>query len=146
MCHSLTDSRHWMFPTTYCRDSNRCHSTFQPLDLGLDWYDGFEWWDAQFEAGSCQGLYKELHGVVEGQLVVEGSHIVIIVEWWLLPVSHIGGLGGPVSRGSFREREEDGVWPRKRVRGRGAARHCHHRYTSCKMTTAVERKTKNVAT
>ena len=64
--------------------------TFQPLDLCLDRNDSLEGQHAQLKAGSCQGLYEELHSVIERELIVKSSHTVVIEEGRLLPVGHLG--------------------------------------------------------
>lgn len=66
--------------------------TFQPLDLCLDWNDSLKGQHAQLKTGSCQGLYEELHSVIERELIVKSSHTVVIKEGWLLPVGHLGRL------------------------------------------------------
>lgn len=65
------------------------YHTFQPLDLGLDRNDCLKGRDAQLEAGPSQRFDEQLHGLVERQLVPEGPHAVIIIDWWLLPVRHL---------------------------------------------------------
>lgn len=107
--------------------------TFQPLNLCLDWNYSLKRQHAQLKTGPGQGLYEELHSVIERELIVKSSHTVIVKEGRLLLVRHLGWLWERLQG----EMVKSGDWPKMSDRGTGTA---HWLHTSCRGTTAARNK------
>lgn len=108
--------------------------TLQPLDLCFDWNDSLEWQHAQLKTGPGQGLYEELHRVVEGEFIVKSSHTVVVEEGRLLLVSHLGQLWKWLF---WVELLKLGDKTKTGARGTGTA---HMLHTSCYVFTAEREK------
>lgn len=63
--------------------------TFQSLNLGFYRDNRLKRGDPQLEAGPGQSLDEQLHGLIEGQFVVDNPQVIIVEKWWLPLIGHV---------------------------------------------------------